>query len=61
MEDNYELFDSRLLASGEAPVQDYLFHNSDGLVTFVAIEEDMAQLNDYCLLCLEGTSKHVTD
>jgi hypothetical protein len=56
-----KLLDSALLASGETPVKDYLFHSSDGLITFVVIEEEMAQLNDYCLLCLNGVSKRISE
>ena len=38
---------------------DYLFRSQTGYIEFVIVEEEMTQLNDYCVLCLIQTSKHL--
>ena len=56
------LYDSAWLGSAEADVENYLYVARDNSQPiFQGIEEDMAQLNDFCLLCVEGTSKHLAE
>ena len=56
------LYDSSWLTSGEADIKNYLYvARDDSQPIFHGIQEDMAQLNDFCLLCVEGTSKHLVE
>jgi hypothetical protein len=48
--------------SDEADMRHYLYvARDDSQPIFHGIQEDMAQLNDFCLLCVEGTSKHLAE
>src|SRR6266508_3839884 len=37
--------------------ENYLFETQRGIIEYEVIEEEMAQLNDYCLVMLEATGK----
>jgi hypothetical protein len=55
-----DLSDSAWLMSGEAEVNNYLyFAGDDSQPIFHGIEEEMAQLNDFCVLCTEGISERL--
>jgi hypothetical protein len=56
------LHDSAWLTSDNADIKNYLYMaGDDSQPIFHGIQEDMAQLNDFCLLCVEGTSKHLAE
>ena len=57
-----DLIDSDLLASEEVDVGSYLYKaDSNPEAVFSHAQEEMAQLNDFCLLCLEGTAAKLND
>ena len=60
METGDNLINSDLFESGKVPIKDYLFHCVTGLITFVVIEEEMVQLNDFCVICLESVSMQIS-
>ena len=52
---------SDTLLIGEAPIRDYLFREATGRIEFVIIQEEMAQLNDFCVVCLAGTAQKLRE
>jgi hypothetical protein len=55
-----DLSDSASLRSGEPDVNNYLYvAGDDSQPIFHGIEDELAQLNDFCLLCIEGTSERL--
>jgi hypothetical protein len=57
-----DLSDSAWLMSGEADVNNYLYvADADSQPIFHGIEGEMAQLNDFCLLCIAGTSERLAE
>jgi hypothetical protein len=54
--------DTDWLESDEPPVENYLYqYGEKSQPVFAGIHQDMAQLNDFCVLCVEGTSKRLAD
>lgn len=60
MTDNEQLLPSDTFI-GEAPVRDYLFLTATGRIEFVIFEQEMAQLNDFCVVCLSGTAQKLPE
>jgi len=57
-----DLFNSAWLTSDEADKKNYLYvARDDSQPIFHGLQEDMAQLNDFCFLCVEGASKHLAE
>ena len=55
MTDESTLDWSSWVLSGEAPAANYLFETQSASIEFVVVATEFAQLNDYCVLCLEQT------
>lgn len=48
--------------SDEGSVENYLFEaQGDSQPIFHGVQEEMSQLNDFCVLCIKETSKHLVD
>jgi len=57
-----DLYDSNWLWSDGADIKNYLYMaGDDSQPIFHGVQEEMAQLNDFCLLCIDGTSKHLAE
>jgi hypothetical protein len=57
-----DLYNSEWLAWDECDVTNYLYQSRvRSQPIFLRIEEDMAQLNDFCVLCIEGTDRNLTE
>ena len=57
-----DLYDSNWLWSDGADIKNYLYMaGDDSQPIFQGVQEEMAQLNDFCLLCIDGTSKHLAE
>ena len=57
-----DLHNSNQLLSEETDIRNYLYMAAnDSQPIFHGIQEDMAQLNDFCLLCIDTTSKQLAD
>lgn len=50
-----------LTPTGTPEADNYLFTNQHHRVEFTVIEEDMAQLNDFCMQFLEGTQAKISE
>lgn len=51
-------------ADGGSPlidIENYLFETQTFIHEFMVVDEEMAQLNDYCLLILNATNKKISD
>jgi hypothetical protein len=55
-----ELFESDLLYTDEPRCPPYLFSSAHGRVEFVIIEEEMSQLNDFCVLLLDSPRERLS-
>jgi hypothetical protein len=57
-----DLYNSEWLACDECDIPNYLYLSRvRSQPVFLRIEEDMAQLNDFCVLCIEATDRHLTE
>jgi len=61
MDLTHDLYSFVELPNGEGAMPGYLFHSSAGTVEFVVIEEEMEQLHEYCLLCLDATNSKIEE
>jgi len=43
------------------PCEPYLFQSKVGRVEFTSLEEEMSQLNDFCVILLDGTERRLND
>ena len=49
-----------LISTDDAPDVAYLFQSESSVIEFVVIDEEMAQLNDYCCLCADATATKIS-
>jgi hypothetical protein len=50
-----------LSVSGTNEADDYLFHTTSAVVEFVVIEEEIAQLNDFCVAFTESVERKMSE
>ncbi len=57
-----DLYDSTWLSSAGTDINNYLYMaQDDSQPIFHGIQEEIARLNDFCLLCIDGTSKQLAE
>jgi hypothetical protein len=60
MKNSHGMFDSLMHGSEDGQFQRYLFEaEGNSQPIFYGVTEEMAQLNDFCMLCLDATSSHL--